>query len=130
VAPAAPTERFAHLKPKGLEVTFTKAAALDAARHRPQPRPPYLSADPCGGVAEGQDGHVLRPVQPGDRDFGTGGPLHHGDIIFSGNTQQKEQVGGILREILQEARRPSHPSLDIAASGWRGAWVTGTPVRH
>ena len=43
---------------------------------------PYLGADPRGGVAEGEDGHVLRPAQPVHGDLGAGGPLDHGDVVL------------------------------------------------
>lgn len=47
---------------------------------------PYLGADPCGGIAERQDGHVLGPVQPVHCHLGAGGPFHHGDVVVSANT--------------------------------------------
>lgn len=48
----------------------------------------YLSADTRGGITEGQDGHILGPVQPGHSDLGAGGPLHHGDVILPENTNK------------------------------------------
>lgn len=47
---------------------------------------PYLGADPRGGVAERQDGHVLGPVQPVHCHLGAGGPLHHGDVVVPADT--------------------------------------------
>ena len=44
--------------------------------------PPYLGADPGGGIAEGEDGHVLSPAQPVHGDLGAGGPLDHGDVVL------------------------------------------------
>lgn len=41
-----------------------------------------LGADSGGGFTQGEDGVVLRSVQPVDRQFGAGGPLHHGDVIL------------------------------------------------
>lgn len=46
----------------------------------------YLGADPGGGVAERQDGHVLGPVQPVHCHLGAGGPLHHGDVVVPADT--------------------------------------------
>lgn len=46
----------------------------------------YLGANPRGGVAERQDGHVLGPVQPVHCHLGAGGPFHHGDVVVPANT--------------------------------------------
>lgn len=76
---------------------------------------PYLCADPSGGVAEGEDGHVLRPAQPVDGHLGAGGPLHHGDVVLPENTQ--------TRNYCSCPRTPAAghmPALDAGARGGGG----------
>lgn len=57
----------------------------------------YLCADSRGGIAERQDGHVLRPVQPVYCHLGAGCPFHHGYVVVPANT---------------DIRKPNH-STDI-----------------
>lgn len=74
----------------------------------PTPQPAYLCADPRGGVAEGEDGHVLRPVQPGHGDLGAGGPLHHGDVVLPGNAKHSmSSLAGPPRDGSQGTPDPS-----------------------
>lgn len=61
--------------------------------HLPPPLSPYLSADTRGGVTEGQNGYILGSVQPGHSDLGTGGPLHHGDVILPENKDKSVSRG-------------------------------------
>lgn len=42
----------------------------------------HLDADSGCSFTQRQDGVVLTPVQPGDGQFGAGGPFHHGDVIL------------------------------------------------
>lgn len=53
----------------------------------------HLYTDSSGGFTQSQDGVVLRSVQPVDSQFGVGGPLHHGDVIFPpSKTKEKEKI--------------------------------------
>lgn len=42
----------------------------------------HLDADSSRSFTQRQDGVVLTSVQPGDGQFGAGGPVHHGDVIL------------------------------------------------
>lgn len=89
------------------------------------PLSPYLSADTCGGITEGQDGHVLGPVQPGHRDLGAGRPLHHGDVILPEDTNK-----GVSRGNGHQGLGHT-PLLDSAASEHRcGVLERGHPRTH
>lgn len=66
----------------------------------------YLGADPRGGIAERQDGHVLGPVQPVHCHLGAGGPFHHGDVVVPAST---------------DTHKPGHFLMNYHVAGQPGA---------
>lgn len=82
--------------------------------------PPYLGADPGGGIAEGEDGHVLRPAQPVHGDLGAGGPLDHGDVVLPESTRC--MVGG---DAGPSGTRDTGPTWTLGQRGARGALRRG-----
>lgn len=53
---------------------------------------PHLGADSRGGLAQGQNGDVLRSVQPVNGQFGAGGPFHHGHIVLASKAQRPDHT--------------------------------------